>query len=434
MTLTLKYATRSDVGLIRTGNEDAFYAGPRLLAVADGMGGHAAGEVASSVVIGTLSSLDEDTPSRDLLDVLQGAVATANDHLRQMVAADNELEGMGTTLTAMLWSGRRLALAHVGDSRAYLFRDGELHQLTKDHTLVQSLVDEGRLSADDAGHHPQRSMLMRALDGRVDVEPDISVREAQFGDRYLLCSDGLSGVVSDETIAHTLVGKDPQEAVDALVDLALRGGGPDNITCIVADVVDAGASGTPVVGGAAAEPEPTSPNPATSAGRAALADGRRVAVTESPSTGLTDFARAMTPPPAFRWLKILAALVVLVAIVVGAYVGIRAYVRSQWYVGDDGGYVAVFRGVPGAIAGVHFHDVASRTDIAVAALPDLEKGKVEQGVSAPDQAAAQQVAESLRAKTLPTPPATQTPSPSPTVTPAPSPSKTPSRSATKAAG
>ncbi|MDQ1727036.1 MAG: family protein phosphatase [Frankiaceae bacterium] len=439
MSLTLRYATRSDIGLIRTGNEDAFYAGPRLLAVADGMGGHAAGEVASSVVISTIAALDEDTPSRDLHDVLQAAVATANGHLRQMVAADSELEGMGTTLTAMLWSGRRLALAHVGDSRAYLFRDGTLHQLTKDHTLVQSLVDEGRLSADEAGHHPQRSMLMRALDGRVDVEPDISVREAQLGDRYLLCSDGLSGVVSDETLAETLRARDPQAAVDALVDLALRGGGPDNITCIVADVVEEGPAEVPVIGGAAADqPQTTAASAATPAGRAALAEGRRSSVaTEAPAAGLTDFARAMTPPPAFRWLKVLAGLVVLALVITALYVGIRAYVRSQWYVGDDNGYVAVFRGVPGAIAGVHFHDVDSPTNISVSALPDLERDKVVAGLPAPNRSAAQTLAEGLRAKTTqaPTPSALATPTPavtpSPTVTaPTKSTARTPTPKAT----
>ncbi len=424
MSLTLRYATRSDIGLIRTGNEDAFYAGPRLLAVADGMGGHAAGEVASSVVIGTISQLDEDTPSRDLLNVLQAAVATANDHLRQMVAADSELEGMGTTLTAMLWSGGRLALAHVGDSRAYLLRDGIFHQLTKDHTLVQSLVDEGRLAPEDVGHHPQRSMLLRALDGRVAVEPDISVREAQLGDRYLLCSDGLSGVVSDETLAQTLRAREPQAAIDALVDLALRGGGPDNITCIVADVVEEGPAEAAVLGGAAAEHPQTTPAASadTPAGRAALAEGRRTPAAEVPSEGLTEFARAMTPPPpAFRWLKVLAGLAVLAVLVAGAYIGIRAYVRSQWYVGDDNGHVAIFRGVPGAIAGIHFHDVAGATDIAVDALPSLERGKVEAGLAAPSRDAALVVVDGLRAKMSPAP----APTPTPAATPAPPPTPTP---------
>ena len=227
MTLALRYAIRSDVGLLREGNEDAAYAGPRLLAVADGMGGHAAGEVASAAAISAIARLDDDVPGGDLLDALAGAVGEANHTLHDMVAADPVLEGMGTTLTAMLWSGGRVALVHIGDSRAYLLRDGEFHQITHDHTLVQTLVDEGRISPDDVATHPQRSMLLRALDGRADVEPDLSLREARLGDRYLLCSDGLSGVVSEETLHRTLakVGN-PDEVVLQLVELAIRGGGP----------------------------------------------------------------------------------------------------------------------------------------------------------------------------------------------------------------
>jgi len=246
MTLALRYAIRSDVGLLREGNEDAAYAGPRLLAVADGMGGHAAGEVASAAAISALSRLDEDVPSTDLLDVLADAVNDANHTLHAMVVADPSFEGMGTTLTAMLWSDGRVALCHIGDSRAYLLREREFHQITHDHTLVQTLVDEGRISPDDVATHPQRSMLLRALDGRADVEPDLTLLQARLGDRYLLCSDGLSGVVSEETLHKTLAAVGSlDEVVLQLVELAIRGGGPDNITCIVADVVDSAATALP---------------------------------------------------------------------------------------------------------------------------------------------------------------------------------------------
>ena len=239
MTLALRYAVRSDVGLLREGNEDSAYAGPRLLAVADGMGGHAAGEVASAVAIAALTDLDEDLPASELLDALADAVARANQILHDMVAADPSIGGMGTTLTAMLWSGTRAALCHIGDSRAYLLSGGELQQITHDHTLVQSLVDDGRISPAEAATHPQRSLLLRALDGSSDVEPDLSIREAQVGDRYLLCSDGLSGVVSEPVLHRTLATvAEPDDAVRQLVELAITGGGPDNITCIVADVVD----------------------------------------------------------------------------------------------------------------------------------------------------------------------------------------------------
>src|ERR1700727_589986 len=214
MTLALRYAIRSDVGLLREGNEDSAYAGPRLLAVADGMGGHAAGEVASAAAISALSRLDEDAPGTDLLDALADAVIDANHTLHNMVVADPSFEGMGTTLTAMLWSDGRVALCHIGDSRAYMLRDREFHQITRDHTLVQSLLDEGRISPDEAATHPQRSLILRALDSRTDAEPDLSLREALAGDRYLLCSDGLSDVVTEETLHRALLAiKDPDDAV-----------------------------------------------------------------------------------------------------------------------------------------------------------------------------------------------------------------------------
>ncbi|MDP9406711.1 MAG: protein phosphatase 2C domain-containing protein, partial [Actinomycetota bacterium] len=263
MTLQLRYAAVSDRGLLRDGNEDSVYAGPRLLAVADGMGGHAAGEVASAVAIAAVAPLDEDVPGADLLDALRDAAETANSRLREMVSADGTLDGMGTTLTAMLWAGSRIGVLHVGDSRAYLLRGGQLTQITHDHTLVQTLVDEQRISADEASSHPQRSLLTRALDGREGVDPDLSVREARPGDRYLLCTDGLSGVVSPQTMLETLQTEDREQAARRLVELALRGGGPDNISVIVADVAEAGGrGGTEVlVGGAAATSPQTSALP-----------------------------------------------------------------------------------------------------------------------------------------------------------------------------
>jgi len=220
------------------------------------MGGHAAGEVASAVAISALATLDHE-PAGDLLDPLAEAVAEANITLHEMSVADPSVEGMGTTLTAMLWQGSHVALCHIGDSRAYMLRDGELFQITRDHTLVQSLVDEGRLTPQAAASHPQRSLLLRALDGRTEADPDLSIREARFGDRYLLCSDGLSDVVTDQTLHKTLqTVTDPDDAVMQLIELAIRSGGPDNITCIVADVVDTDTgpvppSRTPVVVGAA---------------------------------------------------------------------------------------------------------------------------------------------------------------------------------------
>jgi serine/threonine protein phosphatase PrpC len=258
MTLALRYAVRSDVGLLREGNEDSAYAGPHLLAVADGMGGHAAGEVASAATITTIAPLDDARHlGPDLVGALADAVATANLRLQELIISDPAIEGMGTTLTALLWADGYAALCHIGDSRAYRLRNGQFLQITHDHTLVQSLVDEGKITEDDVATHPHRSLLLRALDGRTVAEPDLAQLETLPGDRYLLCSDGLSGVVTEQTLHQTLSAiRDPDKAALQLVELAIRGGGPDNITCIVADVMDTQASAvpptwTPVLAGAA---------------------------------------------------------------------------------------------------------------------------------------------------------------------------------------
>ena len=298
MTLALRYAVRSDVGLLREGNEDSAYAGPHLLAVADGMGGHAAGEVASAATITTLASLDSDPQSGDLVAALEDAVSRANLRLQELIISDPAIEGMGTTLTALLWSDGYAALCHIGDSRAYLLRNGQFVQITHDHTLVQSLVDEGKITEDDVATHPHRSLLLRALDGRTIAEPDLNTIETQHGDRFLLCSDGLSGVVTEQTLHQTLGSiRDPDKAALQLVDLAIRGGGPDNITCIVADVLDTQATQgqptwKPVFAGAAAHGDPaeTLPSarqssPATRAMRLTRTAPQQ-AVPDEPTTGV----------------------------------------------------------------------------------------------------------------------------------------------------
>jgi serine/threonine protein phosphatase PrpC len=239
--LTVRYAVRSDIGLARADNEDAAYAGGRLLAIADGMGGHAAGEVASAAVISALRPLDTQVPSGELLNALGHAVQRAEGTLRDMVAANPSLRGMGTTVTALLRSGSRIGLAHIGDTRAYLVRGGEVFQITRDHTVVQSLLDSGSITPDEAPSHPQRFLLLQALDGEHDSEPDLQFHDAVAEDRYLLSSDGLHACVSAEAIGAVLVGVvDPDEAAEELIKLAMDGGGPDNVTCIVADIVPVG--------------------------------------------------------------------------------------------------------------------------------------------------------------------------------------------------
>jgi PPM family protein phosphatase len=235
-TLGIRYAVRSDVGLVRSANEDSAYAGPRLIAVADGFGGRGRGAPASAAVIDALRPLDTDLPAGDLLGALDQAVHDADAAVRD-IRADPSMAGVGSTITAMLWSGSRLGLVHVGDCRAYVLRSGELRQITHDHTYVQSLIDEGRLTPAEAASHPQRTLLMRALDGAGGVTADLKLREARPGDRYLLCSDGVSTVVPDRAVHEVLTSApDPDDAVRRLVRSANDAGGPDNVTCVVADV------------------------------------------------------------------------------------------------------------------------------------------------------------------------------------------------------
>jgi PPM family protein phosphatase len=236
--LAIRYGMQTDVGLQREENEDASYAGTRLLAVADGLGGHAAGERASAAVIETLRPLDAQVPAGELLNALDHAVRLAARKLTAMAESDPALRGMGTTLTALLWSGSQLGLVHIGDSRAYLVRGGEVFQITNDHTMVQSLLDDGKITPAEVASHPQRSLILRALVAQGSYEPDLELREAKPGDRYLLCSDGLHEVVSPSAIADVLRSvTDPDQAAKDLVALSIAAGAPDNVTCIVADVV-----------------------------------------------------------------------------------------------------------------------------------------------------------------------------------------------------
>ncbi len=412
MTLVLRYAVRSDVGLLREGNEDSAYAGPHLLAVADGMGGHAAGEVASSITIASMAELDSEPPDDDMLAELAAAVAEANMRLQEMIIANPAVEGMGTTLTALFWSDGHAAVCHIGDSRGYLLRENELYQITHDHTLVQSLVDEGRISADDVSTHPQRSLLLRALDGRSIAEPDLSVHDGQPGDRYLLCSDGLSGVVSDETLRETLATiADPEAVTRQLIELALLGGGPDNITCIVADVTDSGTTRVPptmapVLAGAAASAD----DPVLAVGGTGPFevldddvensfgdDGQRSLTIAQPGLSvdgvdsgspLAVATQNGTGPNAVRargghraqpkrartgrrrWPIVTTSLVVLLAVILGGgYVGWRV-IQDQYYVGADSkGEVVIYRGVNQRIAGFSLSKPYQQTGILLSQVP-----------------------------------------------------------------
>lgn len=416
MSLSLRFAAGSHKGMIREGNEDSGYAGPRLLAIADGMGGQAAGEVASSEVISTLVTLDDDVPGSDILTSLGTAVQRANDQLRMMVEEDPQLEGMGTTLTALLWTGQRLGLVHVGDSRAYLLRDGVLTQITQDHTWVQRLVDEGRITEEEATTHPQRSLLMRALGSGDHVEPDLSIREVRAGDRYLVCSDGLSGVVSHQTLEETLASyQGPQETVQELIQLALRGGGPDNITVIVADVLDVDGgdtlaghlSDTPVIVGAVAENQAqlndggamhTPAGRASGLGRPAPHQQPPAGGFGPPGSGDEHGYGGMPPQGSFgayvdedfvkprsagrKWLKRSFLLVLALAVVGGALYGGYRWTQTQYYVGSKDEHVALYRGISQDLAWVKLSEVEKdHPEIELKYLPEYQRKQVEDTIA-----------------------------------------------------
>src|SRR5215813_4011147 len=429
MTLALRYAVRTDVGLLREGNEDSAYAGPHLLAVADGMGGYEAGEVASAAVISTVAPLDRAAmPESELIDALAAAVNTAKEALRRIVDSDPSVGSMGTTLTAMLWAGGAAAICHIGDSRAYLVRNGDLYQITRDHTFVQALIDQGRIKPEEAPTHPQRSLLLRALDGRTDAEPDLSMLDAQAGDRYLICSDGLPVAVSDEHILQTLVTvPEPADAVLALIDLAVRGGAPDNVTCIVADVIDTDHSGVaptsaPVVVGAAASAGSHDTKPFS---RPGLDDGAGLTTMGAVPAGAARSGGTMPgnvmpaqasvprssgqhsqPSPAAtlaggrhsaepirieeeqeqvalprkrrRW-PLMTTLLALFIVLIGAglFVGYQ-YVHSQYYVGTESGKVVVYRGLDQKLLGISLSSVFRRTPVPVSGIPAQDAQAIRQ--------------------------------------------------------
>jgi PPM family protein phosphatase len=422
MALTLKYAVRSDRGLVRGNNEDSVYAGPRLLAIADGMGGHAAGEVASKIVIGTVESLDEDRPIADLIGTLRHTVADATAALAHAVEKNPSLEGMGTTLTAIRFAGSRIALVHVGDSRAYLLRGGQLSQITHDDTYVQSLVDSGKLTADEASHHPRKSVILRALNG-AEVDPDISIREARKGDRYLLCSDGLSDVVTATTLLETLATGTPQGCADRLIELALRGGGPDNVTCIVADVVDVSdGDDVPIVGGAVTDRVETTDSGSTSA----AARAARISSPDRAEPPTAQLRRGRR-----RWLVSGLAALLLVAAAVSGYL----WTQRQYFVGRDGNEVAVFRGVNTHFGPVSLYSVIQNSDLKVDDLTQAASGQVVNGITASSRADADAILKRLAAELKPPcPVATSVPSTSTASvsrTPAVTVSRPPTRALTK---
>jgi protein phosphatase len=398
MALSLRYAVRSDLGLVRGNNEDSVYAGPRLLAIADGMGGHVGGEVASKIVIGTLERLDEDRALGDLMGALREAVIEANQRITDAVQRSRDLEGMGTTLTALRFVGSHVGLVHVGDSRAYLLRDGVLTQITHDDTYVQYLVDSGQLTPDEAKDHPRKSVILRALRG-AEVDPDVAIREARAGDRYLLCTDGLSDVVSAETIQQTLQLPQPQEAADRLVELALRGGGPDNVTVVVADVVQLRggevADDMPVIGGAFVDPSAADiPGTDSPAERAAHISRPHLHTRAEPAGRAEEPSRRRS-----RWRTPLVVVGVLV-LLAAALGGVWGWTQTQFFVGRSGDEVAIFQGVNTSFGPLRFYDVDTNTDLKMDDLDPSARSQVVAGITAHSKNDARQIVARLRSDHL----------------------------------
>jgi PPM family protein phosphatase len=424
MTISLRYAALSDIGRVRKKNEDSGYASARLLVQADGMGGPPAGDLASATTVQTMRRLDEPVTG-DLVEALAGAVHRANDRLSEMVEADPSIDGMGCTLDALLTDGERVALAHIGDSRAYLLRGGALTQLTNDHTFVQTLVDEGRITLEEARTHPHRSLMIRALDGRSELEPDIALINVQPGDRIMLCSDGLSGFVNDAAIARLMAIGTVDAAADALVRTALDSGSNDNVTCIIGEVTDENTTfNEPLVVGAAAEQAARSSD-----------TSRQAPIVDQPDDtddrDPEELRYAPLAPRRFRWLRRIVILIVLLAVIALTGKWLYDWSQRQYYVAEHNGHVTIFRGLDGNIGSFNLSSVYHEYDeLEVAALPEYQRSEVEDGIEVNDLAEARSAVAALQEDATPEPtePSGSQSSPTSPSSPTKSPTKSPDKS------
>jgi len=374
---------KSDVGRVRDGNEDSYLVQDPFFVVADGMGGHLAGDVASRMAVQTISERAHDgttgTP-----EGLEKAVREANAAIYEKASSDPSLHGMGTTCTLVLAADNELHIAHVGDSRAYLLRDDELSQLTEDHTLVGRMVKEGRLQPEEAERHPQRSIITRALGVDDQVEVDVLTIPIQEGDRVLMCSDGLSSMIDASTMHRVLADNDdPQTAVDRLVDAANDAGGEDNITAVVL-IFDGGSSAN--VSAAVDDAKPTE--------EVGDRDAALRQETVQPGARKGDLTGAFRPAEARpaasrarggRGSRPILVTLVLVALVLGAAIAAFKYliVENSYYVTtNDGGNLAIFRGLPDEVLGMTFQEELETSEVAADDLPDFLREDVHDAIEA----------------------------------------------------
>jgi PPM family protein phosphatase len=387
-------AGATDVGKVRKSNEDAFLLRDSVFAVADGMGGHLAGEVASATALKPIEALEGRVfrEPNEAIEALRLAVVDANHTVCDLAEHEPAYRGMGTTLTAALVEGRRLHIAHVGDSRAYLLRDGRLSQLTDDHTLVQHLVDEGQITREEAARHPQRSIITRAIGVAPQVEVDSLSLELQRGDQLLLCSDGLTGAVEDEDIAAVLRDvEDPDAVVELLVSLANASGGHDNITVLLLrfdDHLDGEAAGHATADGIAEAPQHRTISITTREERPETADwaGQLGSYGNLTRGGAGSSSAGDEEPRAVgkvlgRASAIALAIVVIVGLVAG---GGRFLLSRSFYVGLDAEQVVIYQGIDADLGPLSLSRVVERTELTLADVPEWYRPFLESGRTAAD--------------------------------------------------
>lgn len=379
--MRIETGVRTDVGRVREGNEDSYLMDEPLFGIADGMGGHAAGEVASSTAVEALSSgaarVNPDDP-----ESLVALIKEANRAIFEKATKDDSLHGMGTTCTLVLIDAHRAHLAHVGDSRAYLLRDGDLSRLSEDHTLVGRMVREGQLTEEEAAKHPQRSVITRSLGIDSDVRVDLRSFDVRDGDRIMLCSDGLTSMTGEDTIKRVLQQtKSPQAAADELVDLANEAGGDDNITVVVLDLSGAGD---------APPPPPRSASPVEKAtGRTTDAPLGPPPSSGSPSNDDPGFGRRVVR-------KIVVTLMILVVLVGAGYGALRYSLNHSWFVGvNDEDVVTIYQGRPEEVLGISMKEVAEETGITLVDVPEFKRADLEEGIKTDSLEEARATVDSL---------------------------------------
>jgi PPM family protein phosphatase len=370
-------AARTDTGRQRHANEDSYLARSPVFVVADGMGGAQAGEVASRIAAESFEEgLGDGAPEQELAR----AALTANRRIFDLAREDSSRSGMGTTLTGAMVSGDEVSIVHVGDSRAYLYRDGELRQLTRDHSLVEELRRQGQLTSEEAEEHPQRSIITRALGPEPQVELDVHTHQARPGDVFLLCSDGLTSMVREDRVREILSSSpDLREAADRLVREANDRGGRDNITVVAFRLggaptgdpgEDTGDLGDTMVGMRAADLE------AAQAAEPGVHEPQTTAEPREPVAAPRP-KRQRDPARRRRRLVVTAVLIVVAAVLVAGVIGARAGLRNVYFIGQDHGLVTLYRGVPYDLpAGVDLYDTRYVSSVPVARLTPVERRRL----------------------------------------------------------